>query len=89
MKYQTPEAPTLTFEEMNLAAHLLPALEKMKITKPSSIQCLAIPVIMKGAEAIIVAQTGSGKTLAYALPIITSLLQNPTARAIGRRSIFG
>lgn len=67
---------------MNLASHLLPLLEKMGITEPAPVQCSTIPVAMSGADLISVAQTGSGKTLAYVLPILTNLVERPTARAL-------
>lgn len=40
---------------------------------PTNIQHLAIPVLLSGANASLVAETGTGKTLAYLLPIFCRL----------------
>jgi superfamily II DNA/RNA helicase len=40
---------------------------------PTTIQQLAIPVLLSGANASLVAETGTGKTLAYLLPIFCRL----------------
>ncbi|CCD23544.1 putative ATP-dependent RNA helicase NDAI_0B05110 [Naumovozyma dairenensis CBS 421] len=59
-----------------LVSHLV---EKMRITKPTNIQKLAIPNLIssnkKNNDLFIHAQTGSGKTLTYLLPIISSILE--------------
>jgi superfamily II DNA/RNA helicase len=54
----------------------------MKITTPTEIQSLSIPVGLSGQDLIAVAETGSGKTLAYALSVVTLLAQKPEARAL-------
>jgi ATP-dependent RNA helicase DDX18/HAS1 len=46
------------------------------ITRPSRIQSLAWPVLLKGQHAIIADQTGSGKTLAYLMPLVQRALQS-------------
>lgn len=52
--------------------------EKMRITKPTSIQKLVIPYLIssknKENDLFIHAQTGSGKTLAFLLPVLSNLL---------------
>ncbi|XP_050081196.1 probable ATP-dependent RNA helicase CG8611 [Anopheles maculipalpis] len=45
----------------------------LHFTLLTMVQNKAIPVLLKGCDALIRAQTGSGKTLAYALPLIESL----------------
>lgn len=45
----------------------------MQITKMTTVQQKAIPIILSGKDALVRSQTGSGKTLAYALPIVESL----------------
>ena len=82
MKTQNSNLRVNSFQEMNLSALSLEALEKMKITRPTDIQARAIPEAFGGVDLIAVAQTGSGKTLAFALPIVESLKQNPEARAL-------
>lgn len=53
--------------------------EKMRITKPTSIQKLVIPYLIssknKENDLFIHAQTGSGKTLAFLLPVLSNLLK--------------
>mmetsp|Transcript_3388 Transcript_3388/g.7638 ORF Transcript_3388/g.7638 Transcript_3388/m.7638 type:complete len:720 (+) Transcript_3388:188-2347(+) len=46
-----------------------------KITRPSRIQSLAWPVLLRGENAIVADQTGSGKTLAYLLPLLQKIHQ--------------
>lgn len=46
------------------------------ITRPSRIQSLSWPVLLKGQNAIIADQTGSGKTLAYLMPLLQRALQS-------------
>ncbi|MBC7420604.1 MAG: DEAD/DEAH box helicase [Bdellovibrio sp.] len=82
MKLQNATAQLKSFQEMNLPAPIIPALEKMQITKPTLIQSQAVPVANKGANLIAVAQTGSGKTLAFALPVLAKLNRKPEARAL-------
>lgn len=59
-------------------------------------QGLAIPVLLKGSDAVVAAETGSGKTIAYLAPLISHMLHrrdqvppiasndNPESTAAGR-----
>ena len=53
--------------------------EKMRITKPTSIQKLVVPYLISSKnrenDLFIHAQTGSGKTLAFLLPVLSNLLR--------------
>ncbi len=71
-----------SFEQMQIHPSLLQVLAGMKITTPTEIQSLSIPVGLSGQDLIAVAETGSGKTLAYALSVVTLLAQKPEARAL-------
>lgn len=71
-----------SFSEMNLKAEVLTALANMKITKPTEVQSLVIPMLLDKKEIAVVAETGSGKTLAYAVPMLNQLLVDPTSRAV-------
>jgi len=63
----------LTFQELNLAEHILNALKAEGYTIPTPIQEQAIPVILQGKDVFGCAQTGTGKTAAFAIPIIQIL----------------
>ncbi|WP_158144351.1 DEAD/DEAH box helicase [Vibrio metschnikovii] len=63
----------MTFSELNLASSLLSALPA-ELHTPTTIQQLAIPVILSGRDLLALAQTGSGKTFAYGLPLLQKTL---------------
>lgn len=51
------------FEQFGLAPNLLSAIKRMGYTKPTAIQCKAIPVVLQGRDVMGAAQTGTGKPL--------------------------
>lgn len=53
------------------------------ITRPSRIQSLAWPEILRGGHTIIADQTGSGKTLGYLLPLLQRTLESPSTTQNG------
>lgn len=59
------------------------------ITKMTTVQKLALPVLLSGADVLVRSQTGSGKTLAYAVPIVESLqrLRPKLTRSDGIRAV--
>ncbi|RZJ85662.1 MAG: DEAD/DEAH box helicase [Chryseobacterium sp.] len=63
----------MTFEDLNLNAPLLKALDEMGFVHPTSIQQKAFSVIMSGRDVCGIAQTGTGKTYAYLLPCLRQL----------------
>lgn len=58
------------FENMGLSPQLLNAIKDLRITQPTQIQELALPLIMSGRDVIGESSTGSGKTLAFGCGII-------------------
>lgn len=66
----------MKFNDLDLIAPVLQALQEEKYTEPTSIQEKAIPVIIKGRDVLGSAQTGTGKTAAFAIPIIQHLYQD-------------
>jgi ATP-dependent RNA helicase RhlE len=62
--------PQTTFEELNLSAPLLNALDDMGLMYPTTIQRKIFSVIMSGRDVCGIAQTGTGKTFAYLLPCL-------------------
>ena len=59
----------MTFASLQLNKSVLDALPS-QLTKPTDIQRLAIPTIIKGCDLLALAQTGSGKTYAFGLPML-------------------
>ncbi|MBP3358595.1 MAG: DEAD/DEAH box helicase [Opitutales bacterium] len=62
-----------TFKNLGLSEKILRAVENAGYEKPSPIQQMAIPSILKGRDIFGCAQTGTGKTAAFALPIMQML----------------
>ncbi|KAI9292661.1 P-loop containing nucleoside triphosphate hydrolase protein [Neoconidiobolus thromboides FSU 785] len=71
----------LNFEDLGLHPQLLESIQKLfpniepTKLKPTEIQALAVPELLKNNKShiLLAAETGSGKTLAYLLPIISKL----------------
>lgn len=62
-----------SLEELDLSPEIMKALSKMHITRPTTVQRLAIPLLMKDECLIAKAPTGTGKTFAFAIPILEYL----------------
>jgi superfamily II DNA/RNA helicase len=56
-------------------------LADLGITKLTTIQARALPIILGGKDALVKSQTGSGKTLTYAVPIIQVPDDPPSSKA--------
>ena len=69
----------MNFNELNLIAPLVQALEKKGYQHPTPIQEKSIPHILQGKDIFGCAQTGTGKTAAFALPILQLLSAKPLA----------
>ena len=65
------------FSDLRLIEPLQKAIVDTGYTKPTPIQCQAIPILLQGRDLLGVAQTGTGKTAAFALPILNRLAENP------------
>lgn len=63
----------MTFDQLNLIAPLLQALNQEGYTSPTPIQAQAIPMVLEGRDILGCAQTGTGKTAAFALPVLQLL----------------
>ncbi len=63
----------LNFNQLELAAPLLKAVQTLGYEQPSPIQAAAIPHILNGTDILGQAQTGTGKTAAFALPILSNI----------------
>lgn len=62
-----------SFTDFGLLPSLQKTLASKKISKPTQIQSMAIPMILGGTSVVGISETGSGKTLAYALPLLQIL----------------
>lgn len=72
----------MSFSALGLSPPLCRAVEDKNYTVPTPIQTAAIPVILRGVDALASAQTGSGKTAAFVLPILQNLASGQ--RSAGR-----
>ena len=60
----------MRFDQLNLNAPLLKALDNLGYTQPTTIQERVFSVAMSGKDVCGIAQTGTGKTFAYLLPLL-------------------
>lgn len=65
-----------SFNAFGLAPELLEAIGYMGFTKPTEIQQMAIPAIIKGQDVLATAQTGTGKTASFVLPILDDIAKH-------------
>ncbi len=71
----------MTFNELNLIAPILQALETEGYKNPTPIQEQAIPIVLRQHDLLGCAQTGTGKTAAFAIPILQLLNVQHAERA--------
>lgn len=53
----------------------------MGFRNPTPVQRKALPVVLSGADTVVMARTGSGKTCAFLIPLLETLLANPRSVA--------
>ena len=77
----------MKFQELDIIAPILRAVEEKGYEEPTPIQQEAIPVVMAGKDIFGIARTGTGKTAAFAIPIIQQLmaLREQEAAALAER----
>ena len=78
----------MTFNELNLSAPLLRAVQEAGYETPSPIQAAAIPPVLSGRDLMGCAQTGTGKTAAFALPMLDRLTANAPRRKGAIRALI-
>ncbi|MDP1533669.1 MAG: DEAD/DEAH box helicase, partial [Rubrivivax sp.] len=66
------------FASLGLAPELLRRAAAAGWAAPTAIQAAAIPAILQGRDLLGLAPTGTGKTAAFLLPLLQSLLADPT-----------
>ena len=77
----------MNFQELNLIAPILKALQEEQYEAPSPIQEKAIPPALLGRDVLGCAQTGTGKTAAFAVPILQTLNAQPPVPKGQKRAI--
>lgn len=70
-------SPT-SFEDLDLIATILRAVQDEGYTEPSPVQAAAIPICLEGGDLIATAKTGTGKTAAFAIPMLQLLHESGT-----------
>lgn len=63
-----------SFSSLGLCIELQDALDKMGISRPTTVQSQAIAALMRRKNILCAAETGSGKTLSYLLPLMHTLI---------------
>ena len=63
---------------LGLDKWLINNISNLQYSKPTPIQELAIPEILKGHDVIGIAKTGTGKTASFCLPILNKLASDPS-----------
>ncbi|HEV3415442.1 MAG TPA: DEAD/DEAH box helicase, partial [Pirellulales bacterium] len=64
------KASEVRFQDLNLSAPLLEAIQSAGYSTATPIQARAIPLLIAGRDVLGQAQTGTGKTAAFALPML-------------------
>eukprot|EP01124_Arcella_intermedia_P036489 TRINITY_DN956_c0_g1_i1.p1 TRINITY_DN956_c0_g1~~TRINITY_DN956_c0_g1_i1.p1 ORF type:complete len:1272 (+),score=386.50 TRINITY_DN956_c0_g1_i1:45-3860(+) len=90
-KIEIKQTNELSWDELGISdSGILSVIkEELKFEKPTKIQVLAIPEILRGTNVFCAAQTGTGKTLAYLLPLLDILKEQerkPLFKRRGQRS---
>ncbi len=65
-----------------LDARLLPVLRQRGVIRLYIHQAQSIAATLRGEDVVVVTPTASGKTMCYNLPVLSSILGNPDARAL-------
>ncbi len=72
----------MNFQDFQLRAEILRAVDKAGFVEPSPVQQEAIPAILEGRDVVAQAHTGTGKTAAFGLPILNNLKINGEIEAV-------
>ncbi|NRB11316.1 MAG: DEAD/DEAH box helicase [Rickettsiaceae bacterium] len=70
------------FKELQLPEALNHTLTNMNFSKPTPIQCQAIPHALLGKDILGSAPTGTGKTGAFGIPLVAELMSNQQSAAL-------
>jgi ATP-dependent RNA helicase DDX54/DBP10 len=62
------------FKPLGLSDPVYRGIVRMGFRTPTPVQRKALPVVMSGADSIVMARTGSGKTAAFLIPLMETLI---------------
>ena len=80
---ETAENEIPAFDEMGLSERTLEALRAKGFVRPTPIQALTIPALMKAERDLVAsAQTGTGKTAAFGIPLVERLSRGDRPQAL-------
>mmetsp|Transcript_21136 Transcript_21136/g.68419 ORF Transcript_21136/g.68419 Transcript_21136/m.68419 type:complete len:442 (+) Transcript_21136:63-1388(+) len=74
--------PAQLLADLPLPSWLTERADVLGFTQPTPVQAVAVGPIVRGSDAIVLAQTGSGKTLSYLLPILARVRPVSSAQAL-------
>src|SRR4030043_306517 len=72
----------MKFEEFNLSNNLISAIKGLRLSTPTQVQELAIPLVMERKDVIAESATGSGKTLAFGCGIVDNVIPGNGLQAL-------
>lgn len=79
------------FKPLGLSDEVFKGVVRMGFRTPTPVQRKALPVVLSGADTVVMARTGSGKTCAFLIPLLETLLASPrpvTGQTSGVRGII-
>ena len=65
------------FKPLGLSDEVYRGILRMGFKNPTPVQRKALPVVLTGVDAVVMARTGSGKTAAFCIPLLEKLLATP------------
>ncbi|CAD0219925.1 protein of unknown function [Chryseobacterium sp. JV274] len=68
----------MNFKNLNLINPIIRAMTEAGYSRPTEIQCNAIPLILTGRDVVGCSQSGTGKTAAFIMPILQLLKRHTT-----------
>ena len=75
------------FKSLGLSDEVYRGIVRMGFRNPTPVQRKALPVVLTGVDAVVMARTGSGKTCAFLIPLLEKLLA--TTRPTSGSSVRG
>ncbi|MDR1514883.1 MAG: DEAD/DEAH box helicase [Synergistaceae bacterium] len=77
-----PASQAVTADWPDIDAGLIAALQKRGINRLYTHQARAIALAASGRDCVVVTPTASGKTICYNVPVLNTIIDSPSARAI-------